>query len=76
MVGVKGAEGSAPYAGFSPLMLMKKCSFMHNILIIIAFITMLTNATSEQQAATQDSNCIIEHKALARRPQVQPNITQ
>ena len=24
---------------------------------------MLTNATSEQQAATQDSNCIIEHKA-------------
>ena len=31
---------------------------------------MLTNATSEQQAATQDSNCIIEHKALARRPQV------
>ena len=37
---------------------------------------MLTNATSEQQAATQDSNCIIEHKALARRPYVQPNITQ
>jgi len=36
---------------------------------------MLTNATSEQ-AATQDSNCIIEHQALARRPQVQPNITQ
>ena len=31
---------------------------------------MLTNATSEQQAATQDSNCIIEHKALARRPKV------
>jgi len=29
---------------------------------------MLTNATSEQQAATQDSNCIIEHKALTRRP--------
>jgi len=28
---------------------------------------MLTNTTSEQQAATQDSNCIIEHKALARR---------
>jgi len=27
---------------------------------------MLTNATSEQQAATQDSNCIIEQKALAR----------
>jgi len=23
---------------------------------------MLTNATSEQQAATPDSNCIIEHK--------------
>jgi len=33
---------------------------------------MLTNATNEQQAATQDSNCIglIEHKALALRPQV------
>jgi len=25
---------------------------------------MLANATSEQQAATQDSNCIMEHKAL------------
>ena len=39
---------------------------------------MLTNVTSncEQQAATQDSNCIIEHKALARRPYVQPNLTQ
>jgi len=29
---------------------------------------MLTNATSEQQAATQDSNFIIEHKALAHMP--------
>jgi len=29
---------------------------------------MLTNATSEQQAATQDSNCIIEHEALAGMP--------
>ena len=45
------------------------CNILHIIIIIIiAFITMLTNATSEQQTATQDSNCIIEHKALARRP--------
>jgi len=25
---------------------------------------MLTNATSEQQAATQDNNCLIEHKSF------------
>ena len=29
--------------------------------------------TTEQQAATQDSNCIIEHKTLARRPKSTTN---